>query len=42
MARLFVFGDTIDQILMMEAPDCGDVDGDSNTSEVVASRDLWK
>ncbi|MCG3135660.1 MAG: hypothetical protein HMLKMBBP_03385 [Planctomycetes bacterium] len=33
--RLFVFGGQIDQILAMESPDHADVDGDSNTSEVL-------
>jgi RHS repeat-associated protein len=35
LSRLFVFGERIDQILAMEAPDYGDVDQDSNTSEVL-------
>ncbi|MCG3135705.1 MAG: hypothetical protein HMLKMBBP_03438 [Planctomycetes bacterium] len=35
MDRLFVFGGQIDQILAMESPDHADVDGDSNTSEVL-------
>jgi RHS repeat-associated protein len=35
LLRLFVFGQEIDHVLMMEAPDYGDFDGDSNTTEVL-------
>lgn len=35
LLRLFVFGQQIDHVLMMEAPDYGDVDSDSNTTEVL-------
>ncbi len=35
LARLFVFGERIDDVLMMESPDHADVDGDSNTTETV-------
>jgi RHS repeat-associated protein len=35
LLRLFVFGEKIDQVLMMEAPDVADVDGDSNTTELM-------
>jgi RHS repeat-associated protein len=35
LRRLYVFGDTIDQVVMMEAPDVADVDSDSNTTEVL-------
>jgi RHS repeat-associated protein len=35
LVRLFVFGERIDQVLMMEAADVADVDSDSNTSEVL-------
>ena len=35
LRRLYVFGERIDQIVAMEAPDQADVDGDSNTTEVL-------
>ncbi|MCE9635118.1 MAG: RHS repeat-associated core domain-containing protein, partial [Planctomycetes bacterium] len=35
LRRLFVFGERIDQIVAMEAPDQADVDSDSNTTEVL-------
>jgi RHS repeat-associated protein len=34
LLRLYAFGDKIDQVVMMEAPDQADVDNDANTSEV--------
>ncbi|MCE9636829.1 MAG: RHS repeat-associated core domain-containing protein, partial [Planctomycetes bacterium] len=35
LRRLYVFGERIDQIVAMEAPDQADVDSDSNTTEVL-------
>jgi RHS repeat-associated protein len=35
LMRLYTFGDRIDQVVMMEAPDRADVDSDSNTSETM-------
>ncbi|MCE9635712.1 MAG: RHS repeat-associated core domain-containing protein [Planctomycetes bacterium] len=35
LRRSFVFGERIDQIVAMEAPDQADVDSDSNTTEVL-------
>lgn len=35
LLRLYAFGDRIDQVVMMEAADTADVDGDSNTSETM-------
>jgi RHS repeat-associated protein len=35
LLRLFAFGDDIDQVVMMEAPDVADVDDDQDTSEVL-------
>ncbi len=35
LLRLYAFGDRIDQVVMMEAPDQADVDNDSNTSETM-------
>ena len=32
--RLFVFGQGLDEVLMMEAPDVADVDSDSDTTEL--------
>lgn len=33
--RVFVFGDGTDRIVMMQAPDVADVDGDSDTAEIL-------
>jgi hypothetical protein len=35
LLRLFAFGDDIDQVVMMEAPDVADVNDNQNTSEVL-------
>ncbi len=34
LLRLFVFGEGLDEIVMMEAPDVADVDDDANTTEL--------